>query len=256
MAEKDKKSTVFYLSDPNNHGFNEKLYIELRKKEHRLYTNEDLRLLPYVQINHHHIKEWKVRKRSAEKLVQYISRRKDLSILEVGCGNGWLSNLLSEKTNNNFTALDLNKTELEQAAEIFPGNRRLIFVYGNIFENIFDPENFDIIVLAASVQYFEDLDKLIKQLFHYLKKDGEVHILDSYFYNENQINEARVRTKNYYNSIGIPGMIEYYHHHGLNKLSNYNYKILNRISFFISSIIRKLTGSGRNVFPWILIRKG
>ena len=77
----------------------EQLYVDLRSNEQRIYSDEEVAWLPDVDEDHVHKKEWQIRKVSAEKLVQYLKHKKrPLKILEVGCGNGWLSCQLSTPT--------------------------------------------------------------------------------------------------------------------------------------------------------------
>src|SRR5215203_4755336 len=75
----------------------EKLYMQLRKKEQRLYTDEEVRNLPQVIAAHPHFKEWQLRKKSCGRLIEYLDQKnKPLHILEIGCGNGWLSAQLAK----------------------------------------------------------------------------------------------------------------------------------------------------------------
>ncbi|HET6768518.1 MAG TPA: hypothetical protein VFH08_14000, partial [Chitinophagaceae bacterium] len=73
--------------------------MQLRKKEQRLYTDGEVRNLPQVPVTHLHFKEWLVRKRSCDRLIKYLDKKnKRLHILEIGCGNGWLSAQLAKNT--------------------------------------------------------------------------------------------------------------------------------------------------------------
>lgn len=245
---------VTYLLDPDEQDFPAKVYLEMRRKEGRLYTNEELLILPDLSTGHPLKKEWNIRKKTAKRLVGYFSKSANKRILEVGCGNGWLSNIIGTKTNNKITALDLNEFELLQGAKVFSDNPNLNFVYGNIFENIFTQSYFDFIILLGSVQYFRDFDKLILQLFCHLKKAGEIHILDSNFYSASEIESAQMRTSNYYKSLNAPEMIQYYYHRNWNELNKYNYSVMNSFKVRVTRYIKRTTGIGRNVFPWIIIR--
>ena len=96
----------------------EDLYIAVRQQEKRIYTDEQLQLLP--DIDHLYYDELKIRKRSSERLIAYLEKKhKYLRILEVGCGNGWLSAKLSNIPNTKVTGLDINQLEIEQANRVF-----------------------------------------------------------------------------------------------------------------------------------------
>ena len=51
----------------------EEKYISLRKKENRLYSDEQLKWLPDIEVSHPHYKEWQIRKSSCNKLIQHLT---------------------------------------------------------------------------------------------------------------------------------------------------------------------------------------
>src|SRR6478672_8506579 len=98
----------------------EEKYILLRRKEKRLYTDEQVKWLPEIEVSHPHYKEWQARKRSCNKLIQHLgSKRTELNILDVGCGNGWLCHRLSKIPGSSVVGIDINKIELDQAKRVF-----------------------------------------------------------------------------------------------------------------------------------------
>jgi len=255
MYVKRKVNGVSYLSENILSDFSGGIYIKVRDKEGRLYSDEELKHLPDIRPDHPLRKEWDIRKRTGKHLVKYFSQYENKNILEVGCGNGWLSNLLGRETNNKITALDMNKPELIQGAEVFKENENVSFVYGNIFENIFPPQTFDYILLAGSIQYFTDFDELINQLFYYSSANGEIHIADTNFYTEDEAGSAKLRTKDYFESLNLPEMIPFYHHRKWDELKNYNFRIMNKTRVKAAGAVKSITGSGMNIFPWIIVQK-
>jgi 2-polyprenyl-3-methyl-5-hydroxy-6-metoxy-1,4-benzoquinol methylase len=106
----------------------EQLYITLRNKEQRLYTDAQLLQLPNIAATHVHYQEWQVRKHSAVRLTGYLAKKgKTLNILEIGCGNGWLANKLAQINNATVTGIDINEVEIEQAKRVL-GNDNLLFL--------------------------------------------------------------------------------------------------------------------------------
>jgi len=218
-----------YLLNENSLNENEfeKLYISLRKKEGRIFTEKEIRKLPDVPKTHPHFKEWKIRKNSCNKLFRYIKQKGHVcNILEIGCGNGWLSAQLSEITKGEVTGIDVNRIELKQAKKVFASKRNLHFIAGDIRNGIPGDKKFDLIVFAASIQYFKSLNEIINCALQYLTLQGEIHILDSHFYLPEKIFSATQRTKKYFSEIGFPAMSKYYFHHSLRELQPFNYKIL------------------------------
>ncbi len=76
-------------------------------------------------------------KRTARRLVHYLgARKKTLEILEVGCGNGWLTHQLADIPGTRVTGLDINFTELQQAARVFSNDPNLRFIHGDMRSGI------------------------------------------------------------------------------------------------------------------------
>lgn len=205
----------------------ETLYLRLRQQEGRVYTDEELRKLPLVDPGHPHYWEWLVRRRSSARLVRYFERKKQAPhILEIGCGNGWLSHNLAWITGSRVIGVDVNFTELQQAARVFQHLPNLHFIYTDIRNGPFSEKKFDAIVFAASIQYFESLDEIFNNTLKLLRPGGEIHILDSPFYTVSEIKAARQRTRVYYEQAGFPAMTGCYFHHSLSELQPYTFNVL------------------------------
>ena len=228
----------------------ERLYIKVREKEQRLYSDEDLRKLPFINRQHPHFEEWRSRNHSCKSFIRYLQKyRTPVSILEVGCGNGWLSNQISTTLGTDVTGIDVNRTEIEQAQRVFENDSNLRFYWGDLQSEFLLAKKFDIILFAASIQYFSSLRKVIDKSLSILEPAGEIHIIDSFFYEGETANLAKERTAHYYKSMGVPEMTHHYFHHKYEELSPYNYVILKKPS----KPWEKFWGA-RQVFPWIRIK--
>ncbi len=229
----------------------EKKYITIRGLENRLYSDDELLRLPDIESEHTHYKEWHLRKKSSQRLVRYLAaRKKALDILEIGCGNGWFSHQLAEIPGSRVTGLDINFTELQQAARVFSDDPNLVFVHGDIRSGILQDRQFDSIVFAASLQYFASMKKIVYLSLSYLKPGGEIHILDSHFYRPEEIEIARRRTLSYYSSLGYPEMADFYYHHNNNDLRSFHYTIFYNPHSFRNRLMKTKTP-----FPWVRITK-
>lgn len=228
----------------------EKKYIVIRSLENRLCTDEELAKLPETPPEHPHHREWEIRKRSASRLIRYLgSRKKALDILEVGCGNGWLTHQLAEIPGTKITGVDINFTELQQAARVFSNDPNLRFIHGDIRSGILAERQFCCIVFAASIQYFPSLKKIIHYCLAYLKPGGEIHIVDSPLYRPEQIDRAKRNTLAYFASFGYPEMAEYYFHHNVLELRSFHHDSL----YNPHSVRSRLLRAG-SPFPWIRIK--
>jgi len=223
----------------------EDLYIAVRKKEKRLYSDEELKFLPDIRQDHPHYKEWLVRKNSANRLKKYIrGKDKQLHILEVGCGNGWLSAYLSDISSIQITAIDINKAELIQAKKVFRRLLNVNYILTGLDDKNLLPGAYDLVIFAASIQYFKSVADTISKCLNLLKPSGEIHIIDSFFYTKPEAESAGIRSRDYYRSIGYSSLSDYYYHHTIDTLSGFNHQLI-KPGF---SLFRK-----HEVFPWIKI---
>lgn len=237
--------------DPKDQEAFRELYTRVREKESRLYTDKEVAGLPDISAAHPHFKEWLIRKRSCKKLTDHLKTRlAPLKILEVGCGNGWLSFQLSRIASSEVTATDINLLELEQARRVFGGRENLQFIPGDIRSGILRNGTWDVIVFAASIQYFDRLEEVLKLALRHLTPEGEIHIIDTRFYRQEEVAAARLRTISYYTALSFPEMGGYYFHHCLSSLHTFHYRILHHPF----SIRNKLLRNRNNPFYWILVK--
>jgi ubiquinone/menaquinone biosynthesis C-methylase UbiE len=229
----------------------EKTYIQARALENRLYSDTEVASLPVLPQSHPNAREWQMRRKSADDLIKYLTARKRaLSILEVGCGNGWLSNRLAAIKHSRVTGQDINFTELQQAARVFSGRHNLSFTYGDLFDGIFRKDQFDAVIFASSIQYFPSLTQTICLALGLLRPQGELHIIDSHFYKQEDIPAAQQRTLEYYQKINSPALAGYYFHHAWQELALFRYQLKYDPNSAISRLRRH-----RSVFPWIYLNK-
>jgi len=237
------------LARPGDRLF-ERKYITICAMGNRLYSDEELIRLPDISPGHPHFREWLTRKASMKRLTCWLAMKKrPLRILEIGCGNGWLSHRLADIPNTKVTGLDINFTELQQAARVFSDEMNLRFIHGDFRSGVLGNMEFDMIIFADSIQYFQSLKKILHISLCLLKPAGEVHILDSPFYRPAEIAGEKLRTAAYYASLGFPEMAEFHFHHDLACLRPFHHKIL----YNPNSITGRLLGN-KGRLPWICVR--
>ena len=207
----------------------EQEYFSIRQKEGRILDDETVRRLPLIDTV-----EWNIRARSAGKLLQQLKKEKCASFIEVGCGNGWLTNYLQRELNIPAIGIDIVKAELKQAVRISEG--RATFVYGNVFS--LNDLKADAIILAACIQYFPDPDQLIKRL------NGTIHIIDSPIYETGKAADARERSIRYFSSQNAAAMARFYFHHEVIRDAEFLYRPS-----------RLKTWLGGSPFPWLTIHR-
>jgi ubiquinone/menaquinone biosynthesis C-methylase UbiE len=146
------------------------------------HSDEELALLPDIDPHHPDHAAWLRRAISVKKLIRYLAiRKQSASILDVGCGNGWLSAQLATVPGSRIVGIDLNFMLLQQAARIFRHHHNLKFIYGDFCSDVLHDLSFDVIVFADSIQYFPSLRNIAGTALQHLKHNGEIHILDTHF---------------------------------------------------------------------------
>lgn len=229
----------------------EKAYLNSRKREGWFYDDESVRVLPNAGFPLDQAKIWNWRRRSLARLVTRIKNsfgRNKFSILDVGCGNGWMSHFLASRFElAQVFGVDVNLVELEQAARVF-SRSNLKFGYADILSQDLPEHSFNLIVLAGSAQYFSDLRKLQKSLLRLLAPSGEVHIIDTNFYQDLiSRNTARDASVEYFNKQGTPEMIQFYHHH---LISDWRGDDLNK--HWVTKLLQRFGVLAP--FPWLFFR--
>ena len=223
-------------------------YLKVREIEERLLSDHEVLELPEVNASHKHKKEWNIRANTCSRFLRYLKGKNSKSILDVGCGNGWFSNKMAETIDVQITALDINEIELEQADRLFQ-QKNLQFTYADLFNCDLPNAPFDIIIFNSSVQYFNDINHLIKRLKTLLSDDGEIHILDSPFYKSDELEAARERTQEYYSSIGCPGMAKNYFHHEIDAIRSFH------TLYRPNRLLNLVSGRSMSPFLWIMANK-
>jgi 2-polyprenyl-3-methyl-5-hydroxy-6-metoxy-1,4-benzoquinol methylase len=191
------------------------LYEAVRTRENRIHSDDVVRALPSSGSRTPHAAEWRIRARSLRRLTTVLrSQGAGLRILDVGCGNGWMSAALA-KAGHSVVALDMHRSELEQAARLFTG-LDVTWCQGDPRSVPLPADRFDAIILAASLQYFEDLPTLFSRLMPSLRQAGTIHVLDTILYpDQGSAAAAQQRSQLHYTAMGVPEMAAHYHAHRL-----------------------------------------
>lgn len=94
-----------------------------------------------------------------KQLIELIKLVPHVSILEVGCGQGSFTKLLTE-VSKDVTAIDISKSAIKQARESVKGAQ----FEAISLENFYPKRRFDVIVCAEILYYIKDEKKAIKKL--------------------------------------------------------------------------------------------
>ena len=114
-----------------------------------------------------------VQRAMAEELVEGVERE-PLSILELGCGTGYLTALLRKRyPGATIEAVDFAPAMIARAREHVSDVR---FLVADIEELELEPERYDLIVSSATVQWLAEPERTVARLAGSLDRHGELHL--------------------------------------------------------------------------------
>jgi len=113
----------------------------------------------------------KIQKQMAEKLINFADSENS-SILEIGCGTGLLTKLVSEKISfSEYTAIDIVSGCEKYIKKI---NKDIKFINCDVEKYIQTCGQFDLIISNASLQWIENLPEFVKKLISKLNNNGNL----------------------------------------------------------------------------------
>ena len=227
-------------------------YLRARAREGRLLTDGVVARLPEVPSASPLHAEWRMRADSCSRLLAHLrSHRRRLSVVDLGCGNGWLSARMAAVEGCDVLGLDVNTVELAQARRVFGGRANLRFAEHDLLDERVPVEGADVVVLASVIQYIPRPDVVIARLLDALPASGEVHVLDSPVYDPGDVAAARDRTRRHYEAVGVPEMASAYHHHAWTAFGALAMEVRYRPDAVVHRLERRWLRRPRSPFPWL-----
>jgi ubiquinone/menaquinone biosynthesis C-methylase UbiE len=102
------------------------------------------------------------------------------TVIDIGCGNGRITEYLQEQTGGNFTGLDNSIIAIDRAIRRTKNtNKQLIFIYGDINDLQLPAGEFDVVFLIDTIYFSTNYDQTISWLKELLKPNGAILIFYS-----------------------------------------------------------------------------
>ena len=151
----------------------------------------------------------KIQKKMAERLLSFLNRKDFNDILEIGCGTGFLTQLVNDSFNfNTYTANDIVESCEKYVKEINP---KINFIPADIEKAVENSDKkYDLIISNAAFQWVENLESFIKLLVSKLNEGGI--LLFSTFGPENfrEVNFVLGKTLPYYSANELQEIVKDY----------------------------------------------
>jgi ubiquinone/menaquinone biosynthesis C-methylase UbiE len=109
------------------------------------------------------------------KLLAALQLNADERVLDLGCGNGFITEYLQRSTGAFFHGVDISAEAIRQAQDR-TRNERLSFGVGNMNRLDFEPQAFDCVVSIDTLYYAENQEETLKQIIGALKPGGQIGV--------------------------------------------------------------------------------
>ena len=105
-----------------------------------------------------------------KRILDLISDRQDINVLDAGCGNGKMLGYLQKKTGCFIYGFDYSQNAIDTARKLFPVKSD--FRQGCIGETDYPDEQFDVVTSMDTMYFAPDMKMFVMQIMRWLKKDG------------------------------------------------------------------------------------
>ncbi len=105
-----------------------------------------------------------------DKIISYIPDRKNVHILDIGCGNGKMLGYIQSRKKVHIHGFDYSKRAIKTAEELYPINAE--FRQGVIGEIEYPENSFDLITSMDTIYFAKDMRAFVSQVKTWLKPDG------------------------------------------------------------------------------------
>lgn len=158
-------------------------YETVRRAEGRGSDDPEFyRSLPYpIGLDAKWMRHWQKRAASYESLIANIDANDQLTILDIGAGNGWLSNRLAER-GHELIAIDLQTNDFDGLGCQKYYTNNWLSVQAEFDRLPLRDGVADVVVFNASLHYSRSLQDTLTDALRVLKPDGRIVIIDSPMY--------------------------------------------------------------------------
>ena len=112
---------------------------------------------------------YKMHKKRIERVLSFLKGGKGEKLLDIGCGDGFISALLAKTISAKPYGIDISHAAVEKARERGVEARVYDIGTGTL---PFEKEYFDVVFCGEVIEHIYDTEKLLRSVFHVLKPGG------------------------------------------------------------------------------------
>ena len=163
----------------------------LEKNKNKTHLYPIHKKLDYVKIKCNHLYEYI--------LQHHIESDTKLNILDAGCGVGFGSIFLAERTSNQITGISLSELEIQQAYISLKQKGLTNCKFHKLSFDKIQNETFDLIICLESFKHSFDFQKTLSHFESILSPKGKIIIIDDFYTGDNAEGKHETRFKKYWN---------------------------------------------------------
>ncbi len=158
------------------------------------------RNLPFVDVTGRFSEDWRIRATSFEALLKRVIRPieaqqgRPLTILDMGAGNGWLSNRLAAR-GHSVVAIDLLTNEVDGLGAHVHYDMEFTPVQAEFDRLPFVDGAFDLVVFNGALHYSTDFVETLREALRVTRAGGRLVIADSPVYRNAASGKAMIRER-------------------------------------------------------------
>jgi HemK-related putative methylase len=169
------------------------------------------RALPEHDLTGRFVDDWRIRSKSYYQLIDTVIRpiehelKRPLGILDLGAGNGWLSNRLAMR-GHDVVAVDLTTNEFDGVGTHHLYESRFTPVQAEYDHLPFPSRTFDLVIFNGSIHYSTDYLPTLTEALRVLRNTGYLVILDTPVYVDHSsgVQMIRERGEQFRRAYGFP----------------------------------------------------
>jgi SAM-dependent methyltransferase len=176
-------------------------YETVRKAEGRGSADSAYyRALPFRDLNGKSSGDWRIRARSYQALIVHVLssleqiHQRPLYILDLGAGNGWLSNRLSQ-SGHHLAAVDLTINDFDGLGAHIHYETSFTPVQADFAQLPFVSDQADLAIFNASFHYATSYERVLQEALRVIADHGLVVIMDTPVYHAGDSGEQMVRER-------------------------------------------------------------
>ena len=119
--------------------------------------------------------------KKAERLIGMIDISQVKDLLEIGCGSGAVSRLISSKYGINVTGTDIDEDQIETAKDLGKEIKNIRFIVEDAADLPFNNRSFDAVLVINVLHHISNWMDALKEMDRVLKSDGYILISEMLF---------------------------------------------------------------------------